>query len=92
MTTLEDVERTARRVLGAAHPDVIGIERSLRNARALHARETPPAPLPITPPPPLPVVAAPPSSLMGDDGDETDTDDDHEMDAHQALSIPFVSE
>ena len=42
MTTLEDVERTARRVLGAAHPGVIGIERSLRNARAaLRARETP---------------------------------------------------
>ncbi len=42
--TLEDTERTARRVLGGAHPDVVGIGNSLRNARAalLAARETPP--------------------------------------------------
>ena len=88
MTTLEDVERTARRVLGAAHPDVIGIERSLRNARAaLRARETPPPPppLPVAPQPPLPV--APPLSLFVGD------DDDREMDAHHALfnSLSLVS-
>ena len=39
---LEDVERTARRVLGGAHPGVGTIEISLRDARrALCARETP---------------------------------------------------
>ncbi len=43
VTTLEDTERIARRVLGGAHPDAVGIESSLRDARAaLHARETPP--------------------------------------------------
>ena len=42
MTTLEETARTARRVLGGAHPDVVGIERELRLARAaLHASETP---------------------------------------------------
>ena len=35
VTTLEDTERTARRVLGGAHPDVVGIEDSLRKARAM---------------------------------------------------------
>ena len=41
VTTLEDVERTARRVLGSAHPLTTGIEDGLRNARAaLAARET----------------------------------------------------
>ena len=35
VTTLEDTARIARRVLGGAHPDVVGIEKSLRNARAL---------------------------------------------------------
>ena len=44
VTTLEDVERTARRVLGGAHPLTGGIERRLRDARAaLRARETPPS-------------------------------------------------
>ena len=44
VTTLEDVERTARRVLGSAHPLTTGIEDGLRNARAaLAARETPSA-------------------------------------------------
>ena len=39
-TTLEDLERTARRVFGGAHPLVAGIERNLRKARAaLRARE-----------------------------------------------------
>ena len=43
MTTLEDAERIARRVLGGAHPVTMGIEVSLRNARAaLRARETSP--------------------------------------------------
>ena len=43
VTTLEDTERTARRVFGGAHPTTEGIELSLRTARAaLRARETPP--------------------------------------------------
>ena len=43
VTTLEDTERTARRVLGGAHPLIGGIEFSLEKARAaLRARETPP--------------------------------------------------
>ena len=42
VTILEDTERTARRVFGGAHPLVVGIEESLRNARAaLGAHETP---------------------------------------------------
>jgi len=42
VTTLEETERTARRVLGRAHPIVVAMEQSLRNARAaLRARETP---------------------------------------------------
>ena len=42
VTTLEDIARIARRVLGGAHPDTVGIERSLQNSRAeLRARETP---------------------------------------------------
>ena len=41
VTTLEETERTARRVLGGAHPVTAGIERHLRVARAtLRARET----------------------------------------------------
>ena len=41
--TLEDLERTARRVLGGAHPTTVNIERALQMARAmLAARETPP--------------------------------------------------
>ena len=40
VTTLEDTERIARRVLGGAHPVTKGIEHNLPNARAaLHARE-----------------------------------------------------
>ena len=42
VTTLEETERTARRVLGRARPIVVAMEQSLRNARAaLRARETP---------------------------------------------------
>jgi len=42
VTTLEDGERIARRVLGGAHPVVSTMEVSLRDARAaLRARETP---------------------------------------------------
>ena len=42
VTTLVETERTARRVLGRTHPTVVGMEESLRNARAaLRARETP---------------------------------------------------
>jgi hypothetical protein len=40
LTALEEAERTARRVLGGAHPTVALMETSLRNARAaLRARE-----------------------------------------------------
>ena len=40
VTTLEDTERIARRVLGGAHPNTTGIAGALRLARAaLHARE-----------------------------------------------------
>ena len=43
VTTFEDTERIARRVLGDAHPMSKDIEWDLRNARAaLAARETPP--------------------------------------------------
>ena len=42
VTTLEDLERTARRVFGSAHPLTEGIERDLQTSRAaLRARETP---------------------------------------------------
>ena len=42
VTRLEDVEPTARRVFGSAHPLTEGIEDELRDARAaLRARETP---------------------------------------------------
>ena len=42
VTTLEDSERIARRVLGGAHPTTAGIERHLGLARAaLRAREQP---------------------------------------------------
>ena len=34
VTTLEETERTARRVLGGAHPIAEGIESALQNARA----------------------------------------------------------
>ena len=34
VTTLEDVERIARRVLGSAHPDTAWIEQCLQGARA----------------------------------------------------------
>ena len=40
--TLEELKRTARRVLGGAHPLTSAIEGDLRNARATRARETPP--------------------------------------------------
>ena len=33
--TLEEIERTARRVLGGAHPLTVGIDESLRKPRAL---------------------------------------------------------
>ena len=40
VTTLEDVERIARRVLGGAHPLTSAIELNLQNARAaLRAHE-----------------------------------------------------
>jgi len=40
VTTLEETERTARRVLGGAHPTVATFEHHLRNAPAvLRARE-----------------------------------------------------
>ena len=43
VTTLEDLERTARRVFGFSHPLTTGIEAALPSARAaLRARETTP--------------------------------------------------
>ena len=45
VTTLEETERTARRVLGGAHPLTEWIEEALQEARAaLRARETQPPP------------------------------------------------
>ena len=42
-TRLEEIERSARRVLGGAHPLTMAIESDLRDARAaLRARETRP--------------------------------------------------
>ena len=42
VSTLEDTERTARRVLGGVHPVTVEIEGNLRASRAvLRARETP---------------------------------------------------
>ena len=44
LSTLEDTERTARRVLGGAHPEAVAIEAPLRAAQAaLHARELQPS-------------------------------------------------
>ena len=44
VTTLEEIERIARRVFGGAHPLTKGFESELRVTRAkLRARETPPA-------------------------------------------------
>ena len=41
VTTLEDTERTTRRVFGISHPTTVGVERSLQNAQAaLRFRET----------------------------------------------------
>ena len=41
VTTLEDAERTARRVLGGSHPLALSIEEGLRESQeALSARET----------------------------------------------------
>ena len=52
VTTLDGVERTARRVFGSAHPHTVDIELSLRDARAaLGARETPPPSDPCRTPP-----------------------------------------
>ena len=43
VTTLEEIERNARRVLGGANPLTNRIEAALQNARAaLRAREAPP--------------------------------------------------
>jgi len=45
VSTLVDLERAARRVLGGEHPLTAGIGVALRNSRiALRARETPPGP------------------------------------------------
>ena len=47
VTTLEDTERIARRVLGGAHPTTESIEDDLQGARAaLGARETAETPSP----------------------------------------------
>ena len=40
VTTLEDAQRIARRVMGGTHPSTVAIERVLENARsALRVRE-----------------------------------------------------
>ena len=45
VTTLEELERITRRVLGGSHPLKVDIEDELRDARAaLRARETPSPP------------------------------------------------
>ena len=42
VNTLEETERTARRVLGGAHPTTLNIEDELQDARdVLHARGLP---------------------------------------------------
>ena len=42
VNTLEEIERTARRMLGGAHPTTAAIERNLRASRdALYARGLP---------------------------------------------------
>ena len=47
VTTLEDLERTARRVLGGAHPLTVEMESTLNNSRAaLRTREATEAPPP----------------------------------------------
>ena len=44
VTTLEEIERIARRVFGGKHPLTMALGDDLRDARAaLRARETPPA-------------------------------------------------
>ena len=44
VTTLEDTERIARRVLGGSHPTTVDIEEHLRKSRAaLAAREETPS-------------------------------------------------
>jgi hypothetical protein len=44
VTTLEETARIARRVFGGAHPIIVPMETSLRNARAaLRARKTQPS-------------------------------------------------
>ena len=44
VTTLEETEQTARRVLGGTHPLTTGVEGALRQSRALlRARDTPSA-------------------------------------------------
>jgi hypothetical protein len=49
VTTYEETARTARRVLGGAHPTTEGLVKDLRNSRAaLRARETGGAREPVT--------------------------------------------
>ena len=48
VATLEEIARTARRVLGGAHPFVLALEASMRLSReALHNREAEVVPLPV---------------------------------------------
>ena len=46
VTTLENTERTARRVLGSAHPTTKGLEKGLREARAARRAREAQAPSP----------------------------------------------
>ena len=75
VTTLEETERTARRVLGGAHPDTTRIEGSLREVRAaLRARETPPTVRARETPPTVRARETPPTDAQ-EDGDLDEVED-----------------
>ena len=44
VTTLEEIQRTARRVFGGQHPTTTGIEGDLQTARVALRAQTPPSP------------------------------------------------
>ena len=74
--TLEETERTARRVLGGAHPDTTRIEGSLREVRAaLRARETPPTVRARETPPTVRARETPPTDAQEDDGELDEVED-----------------
>jgi hypothetical protein len=66
VTTLEETERTARRVFGGTHPTTVDTERALQSARSMLAvREIVAAPNPMT-------LAELGVELEGDDGELLD--------------------